>query len=135
MRIYTYYMKCYRCKKEKEPAEFYKDAGRSTGYMSKCKPCCKQVVMERRKTPNGKAKLVIASRVWKRNNKIKERAHKAVARALAKNLITKPSTCTNCPSSERIEGHHENYEKQLDVIWLCQKCHNNLHREKQRAPR
>lgn len=69
-------------------------------------------MLKRRKhTPENKAKIVIASRRWKRANKIKERAHKAVARAIASGKLIKPETCTQCPNKEKVEGHHPDYEK------------------------
>lgn len=35
--------------------------------------------------------------------------------------------CTICDSNIRVEGHHEDYDKPLDVIWLCKRCHDEWH--------
>lgn len=35
--------------------------------------------------------------------------------------------CVNC-SSLLVQAHHEDYSKPLKVIWLCRKCHLELHK-------
>ena len=43
--------------------------------------------------------------------------------------LIKPFLCESCnKQSKRIAGHHESYKKPLEVVWLCQSCHNEVHR-------
>ena len=50
--------------------------------------------------------------------------------ALRKGTIAK-TDCTECGATEDIQGHHKDYDKPLEVVWLCRSCHQQLHsREK-----
>ncbi len=61
-------------------------------------------------------------------NPEKHRARNKLRKAVQMGKIEKPSACQKCGvQSKRIEGHHEDYGKPLDVIWLCVSCHKNLH--------
>lgn len=46
-----------------------------------------------------------------------------------KNKIIKKNPCYNCGSKIKLEAHHVDYTKPLDIIWLCKKCHIDLHKE------
>jgi len=41
--------------------------------------------------------------------------------------IIKPKTCSRCRKGGIIHGHHPDYNKPLDVIWLYLWCHINEH--------
>lgn len=45
--------------------------------------------------------------------------------ALRKGLLVRLA-CQHC-GSERSQAHHEDYDKPLDVLWLCQSCHFKHH--------
>lgn len=58
----------------------------------------------------------------------RQRARNALARAIARGQIVKPSACSECGWEGRIHGHHSDYSKPFQVEWLCQICHGKRHR-------
>lgn len=55
-------------------------------------------------------------------------AYDAVRRALGRGDLTRPDACGACGCSDRrIEAHHDDYAKPLDVCWLCASCHKHKH--------
>lgn len=98
-------MKCPQCGVNKEPSEFYKG-----DYY--CKICSKDYKI-----------------LYKKNNPRKHGARELVKKARQEGLLVKPKICSVCgkePESKKIDGHHEDYEKPLDVIWCCKPCHRQL---------
>ena len=59
----------------------------------------------------------------------KEFAHKQVAKALRKGLLVRPDKCTVCNLKRRVESHHEDYAKPLEILWVCKACHVSIHRK------
>lgn len=61
---------------------------------------------------------------WKTKNHHKHMAHKAVAKAIKRGTLIKPSACEDCgDTTSQIEGAHTDYSKRFDVRWLCTSCH------------
>lgn len=63
-------------------------------------------------------------------NPDKQKKHKArnvLNKALKAAQVLRPLNCMICDKTGRIEGHHEDYDKPLEVIWLCRNCHGKLH--------
>jgi len=58
---------------------------------------------------------------------LKDRCYSIYYQSLKKGIITRPSICELCHSCGRIIGHHEDYNKPLDVLWLCDSCHKKVH--------
>lgn len=54
-------------------------------------------------------------------------AHRAVTKARARGALV-PQPCEVCGSTKRIDAHHEDYAKPLDVRWLCHRHHAQRHR-------
>ncbi len=81
----------------------------------------------------GKSKTIQSQRCWScyvangRNGDPKDTAHNVVERAVNRGELVRPDSCPECGSGGRIEGHHADYDRPLDVEWLCQACHSQKH--------
>jgi formylmethanofuran dehydrogenase subunit E len=62
---------------------------------------------------------------WRKNpnNKVKQAAQLAANRAVKDGTLIKPNTCQRCGAAGRIEMHHADYAKPLEVQFLCKSCH------------
>jgi hypothetical protein len=68
------------------------------------------------------------SKDWNRENPEKRRAQKMVENHLKSGkLVREP--CERCGCTVRIQAHHEDYAKPLDVMWLCPLHHRERHKE------
>jgi len=121
---------CSRCYETKPHAEFYKSVINKDGLCGQCKICHninvnknkdrKKVLSFKQVAPNKK--------FWLLENKLKEKAHQAVNYAIqTKKLIRQP--CEKCGTTEHVVAHHEDYNKPLDVVWLCKHHHRERHLE------
>lgn len=57
----------------------------------------------------------------------KYQAHQEVLKAIRKGTLIK-LPCQFC-GIKQVEGHHSDYSKPLEVVWLCSNCHRLLHKE------
>ena len=55
------------------------------------------------------------------------KAKTKVQYAIKAGKLVRPLQCTFCKRETRLSGHHEDYNKPLEVIWLCSSCHKNKH--------
>lgn len=63
-----------------------------------------------------------------KNNPEKQKARTRLRMAVYRGTIQKPKNCEICNKQcERIEGHHHDYSKPFEVVWLCQECHKIEH--------
>jgi len=58
----------------------------------------------------------------------KKRAHLYVELAIEYGHLLRPEKCSKCGIACKPDGHHEDYSKPLEIIWLCRKCHGFVHR-------
>jgi hypothetical protein len=64
---------------------------------------------------------------YRRNNPEKCYATQAVMWAVRLGVLKKPNECGKCMRVVKLQGHHEDYSKPLDVQWVCKICHNHIH--------
>lgn len=140
---------CFKCKTVKPLSEFYKHSEMADGHINKCKDCAKNDVAKHRtkniekiraydrKRAKNKERIqqaVEVTKAWRAEDKKRLAAHNAVARAIKSGRLKK-LPCERC-ASEKSVAHHEDYNNKLDVMWLCQPCHKQRHKEiDQQSPR
>ena len=65
---------------------------------------------------------------WKRENPEAHTAHIRVMNALAARKLKKASACEQCGVlGRRLDAHHRDYAKPLEVEWICVSCHKREH--------
>lgn len=81
------------------------------------------------KTQEGVAAHNKAKFKWSERNKERKRIIGIVNYNVRCGKVSKPDTCQECGKGNcRIEGHHDDYAKPLDVRWLCSACHRAWHK-------
>jgi len=133
---------CFKCKAIKPLTEFYKHSRMADGHVNKCKECNKNDVTANRnknlekvraydrargKIPERIKAGVEINRAWRAEDSRRQIAHTAVARAIRNGTLVR-QPCIRCEKIKSI-AHHEDYDKPLEVMWLCQPCHKQRHKE------
>lgn len=65
---------------------------------------------------------------WQQEHPDRVKAEVQLQEAVRKGEIRKPTECQKCGRVARLVGHHDDYSKPLNVIWLCYSCHKLEHR-------
>ena len=131
---------CIKCGVVKPFGEYYKHPRMADGHLNKCKECCKHdsakhrnknidriraYDRERSKSDSRIRQATEVTRAWRAQDKRRSAAHSAVARAIRKGIIER-LPCESCGNPQFV-AHHDDYDKPLDVRWLCQACHRQHH--------
>lgn len=140
-------MRCKSCLLEKRDDDFY------ISNKTKCKECIKATVTQNRlaniehyraydrqrsskpnrvaareayaQTPEGRIASAAAKKRWIVANSIRRQAHNKVNAAVRDGRLT-PEPCFIC--GEKAQAHHPDYDRPLDVTWLCPEHHKAAHR-------
>jgi hypothetical protein len=119
------YKQCGKCRKAKPLSEFHRRVASSDGLQSSCIPCRKEW------DKLNPEKRYEYTRQYRRRNRAKQAAQWRVWDAIKRGKLTKPKHCEDCGQQvqnlDRLQGHHHDYSKPLDVEWLCPQCHKNRH--------
>ncbi len=61
----------------------------------------------------------------------RHKARMIFSAAIASGKVVRPDNCQVClKTGIKIHGHHEDYSKPLDVIFVCSRCHADIHNKK-----
>lgn len=135
---------CSKCKQDKPLEEFYPDKRAIDRLQTRCKTCQKAYrqsergrAVERRnaqtesrkayqrryrQTELSKAAQQRGQQQYRINNPHKKAAHSAISNAIRDGKLER-GPCEVCGTTSNVHGHHEDYDKPLDVAWLCRKHH------------
>lgn len=128
---------CFKCGAEKPLTDFYKHHKMPDGHVNKCKECNKQDVRENRRIKveyyreydrdrgNRQSKGYVKE--WRKRFPKKYHAHVLVGNAIRDSLLLK-QPCEVC-GDIKVVAHHDDYDKPLEVRWLCQAHHVQWHKE------
>jgi len=61
------------------------------------------------------------------SNKDKQKVYKIFFTAIRNGTIKKKINCEICNCKKELVGHHCDYSKPLDVLWICRRCHYKWH--------
>jgi hypothetical protein len=130
---------CFKCLEEKSLSEFYVHSMMADGHLNKCKACAKADVAANRVAnieriqlydrrrgalPHRRARNRVRSAAWRAAFPRRRAAQVAVGAAI-KSGVLKRQLCLVC--GEKAEAHHPDYERPLDVVWLCSPHHKQTH--------
>lgn len=127
---------CTRCNKTFNISMFYKRSSSIDGYRCQCKLCVQDITrvsrnISQRKYANSQKGIDTEKRhSKKRQERVKFLNRDKVYMKVRRKLKSSPCEVCGCVSSQ---AHHEDYNKPLEVVWLCQKHHSGVHREKRMA--
>lgn len=130
---------CFKCGEIKDLSLFYKHSKMADGHLNKCKDCTKKDVHHHRHFSESREKILAYDRergarqgkdyikIYREKYPKKYKAHGIVGRAVrAKKLFSMP--CEIC-GNIKTHAHHDDYDKPLNVRWLCSEHHKKWHSE------
>lgn len=124
---------CFKCDVEQPITEFYRHPRMGDGRLGKCKKCTRRDVQE---NYNGKIEYYRAydrRRGRRPGPKHKEAARNAVNAAIVSGRLVRGNCEVGVDCRGRIEAHHDDYKKHLEVRWLCKKHHAEIHTMRETA--
>lgn len=149
---------CSKCHHEKQIEEFPKRKLSKDGHNSECYECVRkrfnewvaankekvraywaksykknpEKFIERSRkylhTPIGRVNSLKRAKTWQAKNPDKKRVQDAFQTAVQLGKITPWPKCAVPECEGKPEGHHPDYSKPFDVVWLCRKHHIQAHK-------
>lgn len=136
---------CSCCRAVLPLIDFPRNRRETLGYAYRCKSCSREAVRRSKAKrsvpydrsdsrydsraydalPHRRAALAARRTAYRANNKVRISATKKLRRAVYLGRIVRLPclVCGKTPS----EGHHADYERPLDVMWLCASHHRQAH--------
>lgn len=114
-------IQCAKCKVLKLRVDFYRCRAKKGGLQSYCIECCGAY-----RVKPSRERYNTYKRTYRLRHRVKDLARAQVHNSIKRGVLVK-LPCEVCGSS-KVEAHHCDYLKPLDVMWLCNKHHSLWHR-------
>lgn len=116
--------RCRDCGIEKPLDAYYRHPGMKDGRLNSCIPCRRAYATANRNKRIEEKRAYDRARGFRVYDPAKVKARAAVHRELQSGRMVRG----DCYCGEVGEAHHEDYNKPLDVTWLCKLHHAERHR-------
>lgn len=127
---------CKTCNKNKLVTEFSKHPLTKDRMQPNCKSCVhdynqeyklsgkrRQTYVKYYNTEVGKESKRKQRISYKKRNPIKHKCRWIVWNGIKLGSINRPNNCSQCNEFCIPEAHHKDYNKPLEIEWLCKECH------------
>lgn len=130
---------CFKCLSVKPISEYYSHKQMADGHLNKCKDCTKNDSWKRRHLSGSREKVLAYDRdrgnrqtseyrqEFRSRKPVESKARHTLGNAVRDGKVNRPERCEHCHQKGVMHGHHYDYSKPLDVVWLCPACHRQLH--------
>lgn len=133
---------CFKCSLPKALTEFYRHPGMADGHLNKCKACTRidsrtnkasrpeyyrAYDNMRAQLPHRKAKNRTVTAAWRVQHPDRRAAQVALGNAARDGKVIAWPVCAVPDCDKRPVAHHPDYDRPLDVVWLCQAHHKQAH--------
>ena len=147
--------RCFKCQCEKPLEDFYRHSAMGDGRLGKCKECTKNDVKRHRqenleavraydrlrgsmphrvaarkeyaKTTDGKLAHARARKASAARFPARNKARTTLGNAVRDGRVIPWPVCAVPECCGKPQGHHPDYSRPLDVVWLCDKHHKEAH--------
>jgi hypothetical protein len=102
------------------PTKFY------TRLRMRCNQCNTERVRKHRE--NNKERHYEITRKYDFKNPDKRASWGKVKYAIDTGVLIRPDKCQLCNKKAKIDAHHKDYSKPLEVTFVCKACHNAIHK-------
>lgn len=119
------YKTCPKCKENKSIDKFPADKNKKYGVGVYCKQCKNTWKKE---NGNRLYENVAENRKQNKDYQNKIPSWWITNNAIRSGALVRPEVCSVCKTKTKVEAHHEDYTKPLEVVWVCKSCHIELDR-------
>jgi len=132
--------RCSSCVEIKDSKQFNKNRSKPNGLQDQCRKCQNKSCRKYNTSKKGAESKYLYGKKYRLTDSAKQSAKRSMnkyknallsrylfSRAIIEKRIERVDVCELCASTNKVQGHHSDYDQPLNVRWLCPKCHSEWH--------